>query len=145
MDKLILPLMEPGYSTYHGQAAAGAILTENPSVWNFYINRAVNLRCNTKFLEGYSTPDLGVDRSDFTECPAIDKRMIEMEFIGKYTEQVSMSSSEEWMITIWTARPGFVKGISTIMVLFTGTILRTNRSWYTLMISNGNSVHSKSR
>ena len=88
MDKIILPLMEPGYSTYHGQAAAGAILTENPSVWNFYINRAVNLSCNTKFLEGYSTPDLGVDRSDFTECPVIDKRMIEMEFIGKYTEQV---------------------------------------------------------
>lgn len=88
MDKVVLPLLEPGFSTYHGQAAAGAILSENPSVWNFFLNNAVGLRCNTKFLTGYSTPDLGVERSDFSECPAIDKRMIEMEFLGGYTEQV---------------------------------------------------------
>ena len=88
MDKVVLPLLEPGFSTFHGQAAAGAILSGNPSVWNFFLNNAVDLKCNTKFLTGYSTLDLGVDRSDFSECPAIDKRMCHMEFLEGYTEQI---------------------------------------------------------
>ena len=61
MNKYVeLPLVTPLYETYHNQGSATAIIANNPSIRNWYLNNAVNLVCNRKFLRGYTSPEVDV-------------------------------------------------------------------------------------
>ena len=58
-----LKIIEPIYSTYHYQGCASAIIADNPSIRNWYLNNAVTLQCNRNFLYGMSTPEVSVKDS----------------------------------------------------------------------------------
>lgn len=83
-----LPLVKPFYSTYHPQGTAGAIIGANPSVRNWFLNEAVNLRCTNWFLRGYTTPDINIVGSSWTEIPHIEDRWISMRFHKGYINAV---------------------------------------------------------
>ena len=83
-----LPLVEPFYSTYHPQGTAGAIIGANPTVRNWFLNEAVNLRCTNWFLRGYTTPDINIVGSSWTEIPHIEDRWISMRFHKGYINAV---------------------------------------------------------
>lgn len=83
-----LPLVEPLYSTYHPQGTAGAIVGANPSVRNWFLNEAVNLRCTNWFLRGYTTPNINIVGSSWTEIPHIEDRWISMRFHKGYINAV---------------------------------------------------------
>lgn len=58
--KVILPIVEPVFSTYHNQGSVGAAMAENPSLKNWYLNESVMLFCSKRFLSGYTTPEVSV-------------------------------------------------------------------------------------
>jgi len=68
-----LPLVEPLYKTYHNQGMATAILKENPSIRNWYLNQIMNLMCNTKFLDGFTSPEIKIKDSYWGANPHLDK------------------------------------------------------------------------
>ena len=70
MNKRIeLPLVEPIYSTYQYQGAGGAIIKNNPSIRNWYLNEAIILTCTTKFLTGFTTPEKEIENSEWWNVP----------------------------------------------------------------------------
>ena len=89
MNKRVeLPLIEPLYETYHYQGPATAILSKNPSVRNWYLNEAVILACDRKFLSGYTTPLITVVGTSWDSNPYIEKRFMSSEFIKGYINPV---------------------------------------------------------
>lgn len=67
--KVELPIVEPIYGTYHNQGCGAATIYENQSIRNWYLNEAVNLRCNRKFISGYTTPEIYIEMSNLHENP----------------------------------------------------------------------------
>lgn len=83
-----LPLTEPIYSTYHYQGPCTAIAVKNPSVRNWYLNQVMNLNCSRKFLTGFTTPEITVLDSSWTENPYIDKHWISTQFTDGYINPI---------------------------------------------------------
>lgn len=73
MDKVVeLQLVEPVYGTYHS-GIASAVIAENLSVRNWYLNEVVDLVCCRDFLSGYTTPLLRVVGLYIDDNPHIEK------------------------------------------------------------------------
>lgn len=78
--KIELPLVEPLYSTYH-HAPGSAILLNNPSIRNWYMNEVMILTCNRKFLKGFTTPEINVAEGSWNANPYFDKKWYGMQFL----------------------------------------------------------------
>ena len=76
-----LPLIEPLYSTYHAQGTGTSTLTNNPSIRNWYLNEVMNITCTTKFLTGFTTPEINIENSAWDYNPYIEMKLYNMEFI----------------------------------------------------------------
>ena len=72
--KIELPLVEPLYSTYHYQGPGTAVLINNPSIRNWYLNQVMILTCTRKFLNGFTTPEIGMAESSWNANPYFDKK-----------------------------------------------------------------------
>lgn len=68
-----LPLVEPLYSTYHYQGPCTAIAVNNPTIRNWYLNERMNLTCTRKFLNGFTTPEISVTGTSWSDCPYIER------------------------------------------------------------------------
>lgn len=79
--KIELPLIEPLYSTYHNQGPGSAVLLNNPSIRNWYLNQVMILTCNRKFLNGFTTPEISVAESTWNANPYFDKKWYGMQFL----------------------------------------------------------------
>ncbi len=77
MNKHIeLPLIEPIYKTYHYQGSATAIIGNNPTIKNWYMNQVMNLTCGRRFLYGYTTPEITIAKSYWSSNPYLEKKRI---------------------------------------------------------------------
>ena len=83
-----LPLLEPLYSTYHGQGSATAILTESPSLINWYYNEILILSCNRKFLNGYTSPQINIKNSEWSANPYFYTQKYYNRFLKGYVHYV---------------------------------------------------------
>ena len=82
-----LPLVEPMYSTYHN-GIASAVLTNNLSIRNWYLNEVISLECDRRFLNGYTTPNIGVAGSAIANNPYIERVYIPMTFLKGCLNQI---------------------------------------------------------
>ena len=78
--KIELPLVEPLYSTYH-HAPGSAVLVNNPSIRNWYMNEVMILACNRKFLNKYTSPEIRITNACWRENPYLDKKFYAMQFL----------------------------------------------------------------
>lgn len=83
-----LPLLKPLYSTYHYQGSCTAVLRNNPTIKNWFLNNSMILSCNRSFLGGYTTPEITVLQSNFYDCPYIEKIMVSTEFAKGYINPI---------------------------------------------------------
>ncbi len=83
MNKIVeLPLVEPMCKTYQNQAAATAIIGENPSIRNWYLNEAVDLICTRGFLTGRTTPDFWMLKAEWESNPHIEAIRVPFRFLN---------------------------------------------------------------
>lgn len=80
-DFLELPLRTPIFSTYHYQTAGTAVIIDNPSIENWYLNNAVSLICTKRFLEKYTSPEIDVENTIWHQNPHIETIWISMKHI----------------------------------------------------------------
>ncbi len=73
-----LPLVEPIYSTYH-HAPGSAVIKDNPSIRNFYLNQVMNLRCTRRFLSGFTTPLINIIQVNVDDNPYLEKKRMSMQ------------------------------------------------------------------
>ena len=83
-----LPLSEPLYSTYHYQGNGCAMLTENPSIKNWYLNRVMNLRCSRRIVYGCTSPFISVNDSSADDNPYIEKIWLKMQYLGSDVHRI---------------------------------------------------------
>ena len=83
-----LPLIEPLYGTYQNQGPGTAVISRNQSIRNWHLNQVVNLTCNRKFLNGFTTPEVTVLDSAWSVNPYLDKRWISTEFTKGYINPI---------------------------------------------------------
>lgn len=83
-SKVELPIVEPIYSTYHSQGSGAAIIAENPTIRNWYLNQAVSLTCTKKFLSGFTTPQINIENSSLDENIYLYKQRCYMRFAKGY-------------------------------------------------------------
>lgn len=86
--KIELPLVEPIYSTYHYQGPGTAILVNNPSIRNWYLNQVLVLTCTRKFLNGFTTPEISLEDSSWNANPYFDKKWYNMQFLKGHVHYV---------------------------------------------------------
>lgn len=79
--KIELPIVEPLYSTYNYQGPGTAILINNPSIRNWYLNQVMILTCTRKFLNGFTTPEIRIAESSWNANPYFDKKRYELQFM----------------------------------------------------------------
>ena len=86
--KVELPISEPIYGTYHYQGSLGAVIYSNPSIRNWYLNEIFILECNTKFLKGYSSPEISVEGSSWYHCPHLERLFHSLKFAKGYINPI---------------------------------------------------------
>lgn len=86
--KVELPIIAPIYNTYNFQGIGGAIISKNPSIRNWYLNQIMILDCSKKFLNGYTSPEIGIISSSWKDNPYVEKKYISMEFLCGRTNSV---------------------------------------------------------
>ena len=69
-----LPVAEPIYCTYNYQGSAGAVIYDNPSIRNWYLNQAMSLCCSRRFLYGFTSPEVTIVNSTVWGNPCIFRR-----------------------------------------------------------------------
>lgn len=97
-----LPLTEPLYSTYHYQGICTAIIANNPTVRNWYLNESMDLACNRKFLKGYSSPDVTVPWSSWFGCPCFEVIDIPSRFAGGYINPIIRKTLDEGYYVVFS-------------------------------------------
>lgn len=80
--KVELTLSPPLYSTYHNQGSIAGALADNPSIRNWYLNKVLMLSCTRRFLQGRTTPELGIVDSGIYANPYVDRKWYSMEHLG---------------------------------------------------------------
>ena len=89
MKKIVeLPLLEPMYSAYHNQSPGTAIIIENESIRNWYLNNSMILHCNRMFLRGLTTPELDVKDVSWIYNPHLEKQRYEMKYLKEHIHAV---------------------------------------------------------
>lgn len=83
-----LPIIEPMYGTYQNQGPGSAILSDNLSIRNWYINEAVNLTCMRRFLSGFTSPDLTIINSSWVNNPYLEIIWIDTKYLKGYIHPV---------------------------------------------------------
>lgn len=83
-----LPIIEPLYSTYHNQGTGTAIIENNKSIRNWYLNQIMDLTCSRKFLSGFTTPEITVADSSWASSPYLDRRWLSTEFTNGYINPI---------------------------------------------------------
>lgn len=85
MNKFVeLPLEEPMYSTYQFQGPGTAVIANNPSIRNWYLNKIMLLTCSRNFLYGRGSADINIKDSSFNDVPFLDKIWISSQFLTGY-------------------------------------------------------------
>ncbi len=78
-NKVELPLVEPIYGTYHFQGSGGAVLYQNRSIENWYLNEIAILSCTERYKRGFTSPELNIVFSSWVDNPYLEKRWYKLE------------------------------------------------------------------
>ena len=110
INRVDLPTGEPLFSTYHRHGNAGAVMTANPSIKNWYFNKAINLTCNSAFLSGNSSPRIDVIFSGVIDNPYIDITRIPLKHIsGRINSTIKNSLNDGYYVCVYGMDDYYVK------------------------------------
>ncbi len=97
-----LELIEPMFSTYHNEGAGTAVMGSNPSMRNWYLNQGVVLYCTKKFLSGYTTPEVSINRTTFMFNHHLEKVQFPLRFIKGSVHVIIRSLLDEGYYVYFT-------------------------------------------
>ena len=105
--KVELPVSEPVYSTYQYQGSMAGLLRCNPSLRNWYLNHALMLRCNRKFLTGYTTPEVDVVNSSWKNAPEVTEKRYSSEHLDGHIHYAVRSLLNDGYYVYYTGLDDF--------------------------------------
>lgn len=107
MKKIELPLADPIFSTFNSQSAGTIAITDNPSIRNWYLNNSIILSCNSKFLSGFSSPEVKLCQSGYRNNPHLERQYYGMQFSKKYLHDMIREMLENHYYVYFTGVDDF--------------------------------------
>ena len=108
-----LPIIKPIYSVYHSQGSASAVISSNPSVKNWYLNHAIILSCDNRFLYSSHSPDVSVCHSNLDSAPYLDQRSVNTLYLNGYVHPVIRAMLDDGYYVYYTVIDDYyIKGKS---------------------------------
>ena len=108
-----LPIVQPIYSVYHSQGSASAVISSNPSVKNWYLNHAIILSCDNRFLYSSHSPDVSVCHSNLDSAPYLDQRSVNTLYLNGYVHPVIRAMLDDGYYVYYTVIDDYyIKGKS---------------------------------
>ena len=96
MNKRVeLPLMDALYSAYQYQGPCTTIIANNPTIRNWYLNEHMSLACSRKFLKGYTTPEITIPGTSWSECPYFETIGVSSRFLGGHVNKAIRGMLDE--------------------------------------------------
>lgn len=83
MGRVLLPYVEPMYSTYHWMASSGIPAKQNGTSDNWFYNNTVEWKCTRKFLQGFTSPEMSLHTGSIWSMPFLDKFGINTRFVRR--------------------------------------------------------------
>ena len=90
-----LPILKPWFGTYHCHGSGDAALYRNPTMLKWHLNQSVALVCSTRFLEGYTSPEVNVELTSVQENPYLDRVCYPLRYLGRAANAVICSLLED--------------------------------------------------
>lgn len=90
-----LPVHMPVYTTFNYLGTVGIVTAPNKSFINWFYNNGVSLRCNKKFLGGYTSPDIVVPDINVFWIDQVEKIGYNIRFIKNDIHSVIKNMLEE--------------------------------------------------
>ena len=114
MNKSVeLPLIEPVYRTFNFEAASSAVLKENQSIRNWYLNEIMMLQCSTRFLNGFTSPELFIVDLAPVCNPYLEKIKYELKYLGSGVHKVIRNLiNDGYYVFFWGIDDYYFKGKS---------------------------------
>lgn len=81
MSRVELPIISPIYSTYHCQGTGSAVIADNPSIRNWYLNQAMMLMWNRSYLNCASAPKISIYNTAWGNNPYLEKRWMDVQIL----------------------------------------------------------------
>ena len=107
-----LPIAKPFYSVSHSQGTIGAILYNNPSMRNWYLNNSLVLHARADWL-GSNRPKLRMDvcQSNIEDNPYIDRQQLLMTFLDGCISRVIRNMIDRgWYVYFGGVDDYYMKG-----------------------------------
>ena len=80
-DRKELPFEMPPLVTYHNQACPGVVAMRSPGGMGWYLNNAIQLSVEKKFLRGYTTPLLKIIGCTYSDISVIQYVTVNVKYI----------------------------------------------------------------
>lgn len=80
MNIVELEVITPLFSTYHWLGSPGVVAKQNKSSDIWYFNNAIQWTCGRRFLQGFTSPELGVCTGSIGAIPFLEKSGISTRF-----------------------------------------------------------------
>ena len=89
MNKRVeLPIYEPIYKTYQYQGSGAAIIDNNNSIRNWYLNEIMLLKCSRSFLKGWGSPGIDIVNSSLMVNPYLEINKYPLSYLKDCTNQM---------------------------------------------------------
>lgn len=89
MNKRVeLPIYEPIYRTYQYQGSGSAIIDNNNSIRNWYLNEIMLLKCTRRFLKGWGSPEINIINSSLMNNPYLEINKFPLSYLKGCTNQM---------------------------------------------------------
>lgn len=102
MKKIVeLPLVEPLYGTYHNGIVT-ACISENLSIRNWVLSNTVILTCNKKFLTGFTSPEVMIEKFFLDTSPFLETNWLPTRFLKGSINSVIRNMIDEGYYVYFT-------------------------------------------
>lgn len=113
MSKVMLPYVEPMYSTYHRLSCAGIPAKQNITSDIWYYNNTVEWYCTRKFLQGFTTPEINLESGGIWEISFLEKSGVDARFARRCaTDVIKAMIDEGFYVAFSGVDDYYVKGKS---------------------------------
>ena len=92
-----LPFTVPNFATFQSSAAAELAMIGHPTAYNRILNRATNICCNRKFLNGYSSPLVSIPNISLENYNFIEKYYVNFRHVYSFCLDIIKTMLEEGM------------------------------------------------
>lgn len=113
MRKVLLPYVEPMYSTYQYLASLGIAAKQNSTSDNWYYNNTVDWQCLREFLHGFTGLEMGLQTERIVNIPFLDISSVSNRFIRYCVLDVIKTMLDDGYYVVFTGVDDFyIKGKS---------------------------------